>query len=104
MVVRSMVILSDFVRKRNRLCSKTCLKKMTAKRLAKIVIFRCPTNIGITRATPTATPLVVISDGGQNLGCVRLLYGFFFFTIFTPALALGQPITKCTLAILVVKR
>ena len=27
-----------------------------------------PTNTGITGATPRATPLVVISDGGQNLG------------------------------------
>ena len=26
-----------------------------------------PANIGATRATPTATPQVVISDGGQNL-------------------------------------
>ncbi len=33
-----------------------------------------PTNIGTTRAKPTATLLVVIiSDGGQNLGCSRLL-------------------------------
>ncbi len=41
-----------------------------------------PTNIGTARATPTATPLVVISDGGQNLGRVRLLQGFLFFPHF----------------------
>ena len=27
-----------------------------------------PTNVGITRATPKTTPLVVISDGGRNFG------------------------------------
>ncbi len=57
-----------------------------------------PTNIGITGATPTATTLVVISDGGQNfvaLGCSK---GYFSLK---PALALGQTITKCTLEILV---
>ncbi len=32
-----------------------------------------PTSIGTTSATPTATPLVVICDGGKNLGCSRLL-------------------------------
>ncbi len=38
----------------------------------------CPTDIGTTRATPTATPLVAFSDGGQNLGRSRLLRGFSF--------------------------
>ena len=49
-----------------------------------------------------AAPLVVISDGGQNwaaLGCPK--GSFFIITILTPALALGQPITYCTLAVLV---
>ena len=32
-----------------------------------------PTNIGTTRSTPMAMPLVVINDGSQNLGCFRLL-------------------------------
>ena len=54
-----------------------------------------------TRSTPTATPLVAIRDGGQNLGRSRLRKGFFFFTNLTPALALGRPVTKCTRAILV---
>ncbi len=39
-----------------------------------------PTNIGTTRATPTATPLVVISDGGKNL--VYILYSNVFFPLF----------------------
>ncbi len=60
-----------------------------------------PTNIVVTRITPTSTPLVVISDGGQNLGRYRLFQGFLFLTILTPVLALGQLITKCTLTILV---
>ena len=64
------------------------------------LVFNYPTNIGTTRATPTAMPLVVISDRRRNLGCSRLLQGFFFH-ILTPALVLGQPITKCTLTILV---
>ncbi len=47
-----------------------------------------PTNIGTTRTSATATPLVVISDGGGSKfglvsGCSR------GFTILTPALALG---------------
>ncbi len=58
-----------------------------------------PTNIGTTRTTPTATPLVVISDVTLvTAGCAK---GSLFSTILTPALPLGQPITKCTLAILV---
>ncbi len=45
-----------------------------------------------------ATPLMVIYSDG----CIRLLWEFFlFYTISTRAPALGQPITKCTLAILV---
>ncbi len=56
-----------------------------------------PTNIGTATATPMATPLVAISDGVEI--CVAL--GFIFFTILTSALALEQPITKCTLTILV---
>ena len=38
-------------------------------------------------ASLVGTPLVVVSEGGQNLGCSRLLFGFFFFHL-TPALAL----------------
>ena len=59
--------------------------------------------IDTTRATPTATPLMIISSGGGgSLGCSRLLLeGFFLVTILTPALELGQRITKCTLAILI---
>ena len=60
-----------------------------------------PTNISTTRSTPTATPLVVVSSGVKiwvDLGCSD--GSFFFFTISTPALALGQPITN-TLALLV---
>ncbi len=44
----------------------------------RIVSFACPTNICTTRATPTATPLVVISEEGEiwvALGCSK---GFFF--------------------------
>ncbi len=48
-------------------------------------------NIGTTRATPTAAPLVVISDGIENLDrpmvAVRVL---FFVTSLAPTLALGH--------------
>ncbi len=47
-----------------------------------------------------ATPLVAISDGVQiwvALGCSK--GSIFFLTILTPALALGESITRCTLAI-----
>ena len=61
-----------------------------------------PTNIGATRSLPTAAPLVLISDGGQNMVAIRSCStGCFFVATLTPALALGQPITKFTLAILV---
>ena len=65
------------------------------------MILDSPTNIGTAGATPTATPLVVISaDGGQNFG---LLYRFLSLSlsISTPDLTLGQPIAKCTLVMLV---
>ncbi len=62
--------------------------------MAIACLINVPTNIGTTRAT--TTPLVVI--GGRNLGCSKLAFSP---TILTPALALGQPTTKCTLAILV---
>ncbi len=39
-----------------------------------------PTNIGIARATPTATPLVVISGGDQNLVALGRSKGSFFFS------------------------
>ena len=39
-----------------------------------------PTNVGITRATPTATPLVVISDGVKLLGCSGCFKVMFFHT------------------------
>ncbi len=62
----------------------------------------CPTNIGTSRATTrTATPLVVISDGGQSLAALGCSKGAFHSLSLTAALALGQPITKCTLATLV---
>ncbi len=48
-----------------------------------------PTNIGATRAAPTATPLVVISDGGSKLGCSRLLQGFLLLTIFNTCSRVG---------------
>ncbi len=63
-----------------------------------------PTNIGTSRAKLMATPLVVISDGGV---CVlrfpsRLLEGLFLSHYYSaPAVELGQPITKGTLATLV---
>ena len=57
-----------------------------------ILSFRLPTNIGTTSSTPTAMPLVVISDGIEIWGRSRLLQGFSFSsTVLTPALALGQP-------------
>ncbi len=67
------------------------------KSLHSWIVF--PTNIDTTRATPTATPLVIISDAGRghNLGCSKA----FSPTILTPALASGQPTTKLMLAILV---
>ena len=40
-----------------------------------------PTNIGITRATPTATPLVLISDGGRNLVALGCSKGSLFFSL-----------------------
>ena len=51
-----------------------------------------PTNVGTTRVTPTAATLVTISHWGRNLGCSTK--GSFFPTILTPAVTLGQPITK----------
>ena len=50
----------------------------------------------ITRPTPTATPPAVISDWGRNLVALSV-------TNLTPSVALGQPITKLTLAVLVGK-
>ena len=61
-----------------------------------------PTNIGTTRATPTATPLAGLVTGSKfGLLWVAALRVHFFFIILTPALVLGQLITKRTLTILV---
>ncbi len=61
----------------------------------------CPTNVGATGATPSAPPLVVVSDRVEiwvALGCSKSSLSL---AALTPALALGQPVTKCTLAMLV---
>ncbi len=55
-----------------------------------------PTNTAITRPTPTAPPLVVISDGGggegRSLAALGRSNGPLFLTILALAVALGQPI------------
>ncbi len=48
-----------------------------------------PTNIGTTRSTPTATPLVAISDWGRNLGCSRLCGRFSLFCHFNTCSGFG---------------
>ena len=55
-----------------------------------VQVIPSPTNVGITRATPTASPLVVISDGVKSYVALRVLSS----TILALALALGRPTTK----------
>ncbi len=57
-----------------------------------------PTNVLLSRRYMTFQPIL---GRPSKFGCIRLLYGFFFYAILTPALALGQPIPKFTLATLV---
>ena len=56
--------------------SCVCVEKRENESVYACVRVSHPTNIDTTRATPTATSLVVISDGAQNLGCYRLLQGY----------------------------
>ncbi len=75
---------------------------MSKRQMSKnFVMLLLPTNVGTTRATPTVAPLVVIRAGVEIWVALVALRVFFSLGILTLALVLGQPITKCTLAILV---
>ncbi len=58
--------------------SRLCLQEHPGENVGRTGVFLRPTNTGVTRATPTTMPLVVISDGVKIWVALRCSKGSFF--------------------------